>query len=119
MNEPLLEIRDLVVRFPIRGQSPLGKARFVHAVDAVSLTVQRGVSFGIVGESGSGKSTVALAIMQLVQATAGSIRLDGVELTTLSGHAMRPLRRKMQIVFQDPFSSLNPRDASAPSSASL
>jgi peptide/nickel transport system ATP-binding protein len=109
MNLPLLEVENLVVRFPIRGQSPLAKERFIHAVDNVSFTVGRGMSFGIVGESGSGKSTVALSVMQLVRPSAGSIRLDGTELMTLVKHEMRALRRRMQIVFQDPFSSLNPR----------
>ena len=108
MSAPILEVSDLVVRFPLAG-SPFAPRRFIHAVDGVTFSVARGESFGMVGESGSGKSTVALAVVQLLRATSGSIRLDGIELTDMKPRALRALRRRMQIVFQDPFSSLNPR----------
>ena len=78
-------------------------------MDGISYRVRRGSTFGIVGESGSGKTTAALAAMRLVPVTGGSIQLDGVEMTTLGGDALREMRRKIQIVFQDPYSSLNPR----------
>jgi oligopeptide transport system ATP-binding protein len=81
----------------------------VHAVDGVDLDIARGEAVGLVGESGCGKSTLGRAILQLVRPTAGEVRLDGRELTTLSDEQLRPLRRHMQMVFQDPFSSLNPR----------
>jgi ABC-type glutathione transport system ATPase component len=81
----------------------------VHAVEDVSLTLRRGETLGLVGESGCGKSTTGRALLKLVEPTAGSIRLEGVEVAGFSAQAMRPLRRKAQMIFQDPFASLNPR----------
>jgi peptide/nickel transport system ATP-binding protein len=102
-NEPALEVVDLVKHFP-------GKRRqVVHAVDGVSFTLGRGEILGLVGESGSGKSTVANCVLRLTQPTAGTIRLKGVDITHLSRRAMRPFRRDLHMVFQDPYSSLNPR----------
>jgi oligopeptide/dipeptide ABC transporter ATP-binding protein len=106
-SAPALEVVDLVKHFPAgRGLTGGG---VVHAVDGVSFTLGRGEMLGLVGESGSGKTTVAKCLLRLVEPTSGSIRLGGVEITHLSRRAMRPLRRDLNIVFQDPFSSLNPR----------
>ena len=105
----LLEVQDLKVHFRLPRRNILTPGGTVHAVDGISYRVRRGSTFGIVGESGSGKTTAALAAMRLAPITSGSIRLDGVDLTTLRGDALREMRRKIQIVFQDPYSSLNPR----------
>uniref|UniRef100_UPI001AEB4147 ABC transporter ATP-binding protein n=1 Tax=Azospirillum agricola TaxID=1720247 RepID=UPI001AEB4147 len=101
-GEPLLAVEDLVVRY----DTPHG---VVHAVDGVSLTVRPGETFGLVGESGCGKSTLGRAILRLIEPAAGRIRLDGEELSGKSRAALRPIRRKIQMVFQDPFGSLDPR----------
>ncbi|HEY6963295.1 MAG TPA: ABC transporter ATP-binding protein [Gaiellaceae bacterium] len=106
MTEPTLEVVDLVKHFPVRG---LGAHGVVHAVDGVSFSVGRGEMLGLVGESGSGKSTVANCVMRLVEPTAGTVRLGGTDITHLSRRALRPLRRDMHMVFQDPYSSLDPR----------
>ncbi|HYM30678.1 MAG TPA: oligopeptide/dipeptide ABC transporter ATP-binding protein [Candidatus Cybelea sp.] len=106
----LVEVRGLEVHFPVlRGMLRRRLAGIVHAVDGVDLDIRRGETLGLVGESGCGKSTLGRAILQLVRPTAGEVRFDGQKLTGLSDEALRPLRRKMQMVFQDPFSSLNPR----------
>ena len=106
MTEPVLEIEGLVKHFPTRG---FGAKGVVHAVDGVSLTIGRGEMLGLVGESGSGKSTVANCVMRLVEPTAGTIRLLGDDITHLSRRQLRPLRRNIHMVFQDPYSSLDPR----------
>jgi oligopeptide transport system ATP-binding protein len=103
---PVLEVEGLVKHFPVRG---FGAKGVVHAVDDVSFAIERGELVGLVGESGSGKSTVANCIMRLVTPTDGSIRLKGTDITHLSRRALRPLRRDMHMVFQDPYSSLDPR----------
>ena len=108
-SDYLLEVQDLKVHFRLPRRNILTAGGTVHAVDGISYRVRRGSTFGIVGESGSGKTTAALAAMRLVPVTDGSISLDGVEMTTLTGDALREMRRKIQIVFQDPYSSLNPR----------
>ena len=107
---PLLEVTDLVKHFPIKSGVLVDRevAR-VRAVDGVSLTVRDGETLGLVGESGCGKSTVCRAIMQLVTPTSGSVRFDGQELVGRSARDLRPLRRQIQMIFQDPFASLNPR----------
>ncbi len=106
---PLLEISDIQVHFPIRG-GLLGRAvGAVRAVDGVSLKIRRGETLGLVGESGCGKSTLGRAILQLIRPTAGRVTLDGRELTTMNESELRPLRARMQMVFQDPYSSLNGR----------
>ncbi|MBK1835909.1 ATP-binding cassette domain-containing protein [Azospirillum sp. YIM B02556] len=101
-GDPLLAVEDLVVRY----DTPQG---VVHAVDGVSLTVGRGETLGLVGESGCGKSTLGRAILRLIEPASGRIRLDGEDLSGKSRAALRPIRRKLQMVFQDPFGSLDPR----------
>jgi len=109
---PLLEVRDVVTRFSVRG-SFLDRLRgreagFVHAVDGVSFDLRRGEVLGLVGESGSGKTTLGRTLLGLVRPTAGSIKLEGREIAGLREGEMRPMRRRLQIVFQDPHASLNP-----------
>jgi peptide/nickel transport system ATP-binding protein len=106
---PLLEVRGAVKHFPLQRESFLAPRRVVHAVNGVDLTVRRGETVGIVGESGCGKSTLARLITRIHAPTAGSIRFDGQEIATASAATIRPLRRRMQMVFQDPYASLNPR----------
>src|SRR5437879_2203560 len=105
----LLEITDLVKHDPVRSGMLRRAAGTVHAVDGVSFSLGIGETLGLVGESGCGKSTVARSVLRLVEPTGGSIRLDGQDITHLSKTELRPHRRSMQIVFQDPFASLNPR----------
>ncbi len=108
-DEPaLLRVEDLKVHFPIGGGLFHAKA-VVRAVDGLSFSVKRGTTFGIVGESGSGKSTTALAVMRLVELTAGRILLGDQDIGALEGEALRKVRRRFQMVFQDPYASLNPR----------
>jgi oligopeptide/dipeptide ABC transporter ATP-binding protein len=108
MNElaPTLEVVDLVKHFPVRG---VGARGVVHAVDGVSFAIAPGEMLGLVGESGSGKSTVANCVIRLLEPTSGTIKLRGRDITHLSRRALRPLRRDMHMVFQDPYSSLDPR----------
>ena len=106
--DTLLSVRDLKVHFPV-GSGLLGARSWVKAVDGVSFDVRRGSTFGIVGESGSGKSTTALAVMRLVPLTAGQVRLGDTDIGALQGDALRRERRRFQMVFQDPYASLNPR----------
>src|SRR5690625_2069968 len=106
---PLLSIRNLSKRFPVRGSLFSRQRSQVHAVEDVSSEVKRGPVVGLVGESGSGKTTTGRAVLRLIEPTAGEIVFDGVDLMTLSSAALRPYRRRMQIIFQDPFASLNPR----------
>jgi ABC-type oligopeptide transport system ATPase subunit len=103
---PLLEVTDLVKRF---GGSRRRGDQGVAAVDGVSLTVRRGETVGLVGESGSGKSTTGYCILRLLDATSGTIRFEGEDITHLSGSPLRALRRRMQVIFQDPLASHNPR----------
>lgn len=105
----LLEVDDLKVHFRGRGGSMFKPAPVVRAVDGVSFSVERGKTLALVGESGSGKSTTALAVARLAQATAGTVRLGGRDLTLMSGDTLRHARRRVQMVFQDPYSALNPR----------
>jgi oligopeptide transport system ATP-binding protein len=105
----LLEVHDLKVHFPVRRGVLQRQVATVRAVDGVSFDVAKASTLGLVGESGCGKSTTARAILRLVPATAGRVVLGGVDVGTLSGSALREKRRHMQMVFQDPYASLNPR----------
>ncbi|HSH23311.1 MAG TPA: ATP-binding cassette domain-containing protein, partial [Acidimicrobiales bacterium] len=112
--EPVLAVRDLVVHFGAGAGSRLGRVvdhdrGVVHAVCGVSFELAAGETLGLVGESGCGKSTTARAVLQLVPATSGSVRFEGRQLASLSGGELRHLRADLQIVFQDPYSSLDPR----------
>jgi len=106
---PLLEVRGLTKHFPVRGGVLLRRIGDVHAVDAVSFSVRRGETLGVVGESGCGKSTVGKTLLRLLEPSAGSIFFEGRDITHLGSAELRALRREMQIVFQDPFESLNAR----------
>lgn len=109
MSEPILEVTDLVKRFPIKGGFFGRTVAVVDAVSGVSFTVNRGETLGLVGESGCGKSTTARAILRLHEPDSGRIIFDGVDVRSLAKHQMRQMRRQMQVVFQDPYASLNPR----------
>ncbi|HEY4987323.1 MAG TPA: dipeptide ABC transporter ATP-binding protein [Bradyrhizobium sp.] len=105
----LLEISNLVKHYPVRAGILRGRTGTVHAVEDVSFKVGVGETLGLVGESGCGKSTVARSVVRLVEPTSGRIRLNGRDITHLGKHDLRAVRRSMQIIFQDPFASLNPR----------
>jgi len=110
MTETLLEAIDLVKHFPIRATTfARGAGEAVHAVDGVSLEVRTGETLGIVGESGCGKSTLGRLLVRLHEPTSGTIRFAGADITTLTRRELRPVRRQMQMIFQDPYASLNPR----------
>ncbi len=102
MTEALLEVRNLVVEYTVGGQT-------VHAVSGVSFSVCRGETLGLVGESGCGKSTLGRAVLQLTRSTRGEVRFDGQNLSAMRGEALRKMRRRVQLIFQDPIASLNPR----------
>jgi len=109
-DEMLVEVEDLVKEFPIRGGGIVKRTvAKVHAVSGISFSLRRGETLGLVGESGSGKTTAGRAVLQLHRPTSGSVRFKGVELTTLDNSGMRDVRKDMQIVFQDPYASLNPK----------
>ncbi len=108
-SAPLLSVTGLKTYFPVRGVTPGSAGRFVRAVDGVDFTVGKGQTLGLVGESGSGKTTVGRTILRLVTATAGSVLFDGRDVFAAGARELRELRKRMQIIFQDPMSSLNPR----------
>jgi oligopeptide/dipeptide ABC transporter ATP-binding protein len=109
-GETLLSVKDLVMHFPLtQGIVFQRKVGAVRAVDGLSFDIRRGETLGLVGESGCGKSTTGRAILQLHRPTSGEVQFEGVELTRLKGEALRKMRRKVQMIFQDPYASLNPR----------
>jgi oligopeptide transport system ATP-binding protein len=108
-NTMLLEVEDLRMHFPLRS-GPFSKAKeTVHAVDGISFSLKKGETLGLVGESGCGKSTAGRAILRLVEPTSGRVFLDGLDLCSMNQKDLRESRRRMQIIFQDPFNSLNPK----------
>jgi len=115
-DRPLVEVRGLVKRFPVKGGILQRTVAEVRAVDGVDLDIRRGETLGLVGESGCGKTTVGRLILRLIEPTAGTITFDGQDISGLQGARLKPFRRRMQIIFQDPYSSLDPR---APIGASI
>ena len=109
MTEPLLKVKDLVKHFPIRGGLFNRTVDKVHAVDGVSFELQTGETLGVVGESGCGKSTTGRCILRLIEPTSGEVWFEGKNVTTAGKDELRALARDMQIIFQDPYASLNPR----------
>jgi oligopeptide transport system ATP-binding protein len=109
-GETLLEVTDLVKYFPVKSGLFIDReVDQVRAVDGISFSVKKGETLGLVGESGSGKSTACRAVLQLLKPTSGSVKFEGREIVGLGRRDMRPLRREMQMIFQDPYASLNPR----------
>src|SRR5712671_1731247 len=106
---PLLEVTDLVKHYAVRGGILRRRVGTVHAVDGVSFSLQPGETLGLVGESGCGKTTLGRAVVRLTNPLAGAIEFEGEDITALTGRDLRARRRKFQIIFQDPFGSLNPR----------
>lgn len=108
-DDVLLRVRDLTVRFAIKRGASWGKKSYLYAVDDISFDIKRGETLAIVGESGSGKTTAALAVARLVEAYKGKVVLNGTDILQLKDEALRQARTRMQFIFQDPYSSLNPR----------
>lgn len=108
MSEDILKIRDLKVYYPVR-KGMMGKVQYVKAVDGVTLNVHKGEVLGIVGESGCGKSTLGKAVCKLIPVTDGEIELNGLEIAKMNEKELRPHRKEIQMIFQDPYASLNPR----------
>src|SRR5919202_4385261 len=108
-GEVLLRAENLSKHFPVRGRSLAGKRQVLRAVDDVSLEVRAGETLGVVGESGCGKSTLGRCLVRLTDVTSGTVTFEGRDITRLSRRALRPVRRDLQLVFQDPYASLNPR----------
>ncbi|MGH8723090.1 MAG: ABC transporter ATP-binding protein, partial [Burkholderiales bacterium] len=109
MSAPLLEVRNLVKHFPIGGGMFTKPVGVVRAIDGVSFTIRKGETLGLVGESGCGKTTTGRCILQLEQPTSGSVVFEGIDMVALDAAELRAVRRRVQVIFQDPYSSLNPR----------
>ncbi|MGH8709326.1 MAG: ABC transporter ATP-binding protein [Burkholderiales bacterium] len=109
MSAPLLEVRNLVKHFPIGGGMFTKPVGVVRAIDGVSFTIRKGETLGLVGESGCGKTTTGRCILQLEQPTSGSVVFEGIDMVALDASELRAVRRRVQVIFQDPYSSLNPR----------
>src|SRR5215467_7484519 len=107
--DDILVVKDLKKYYPVRRGAVRRTVGYVRAVDGVSLAVSRGSTLGLVGESGCGKTTLGRTVLRLVEPTSGSIIFDGREISTLSGRDLRLIRRDLQMIFQNPFGSLNPR----------
>jgi ABC-type oligopeptide transport system ATPase subunit len=115
-NENLIEVKNLTKHFPTGGGLFSKGKDVVKAVDGVSFTIRKGETFGLVGESGCGKSTTGRCILRLIEPSAGEVRFGGEDLLSVDSRSLRQMRRDMQIIFQDPYSSLNPSSASRSSS---
>lgn len=109
MNNLLLEVKDLVKSFPLKKTKFFQETRYVYAVSGVSLSLKKGETLGLVGESGCGKTTTGRAILRLIEPTSGSIHFEGQDVAGFDEHALKKFRRNAQMIFQDPFASLNPR----------
>jgi peptide/nickel transport system ATP-binding protein/oligopeptide transport system ATP-binding protein len=109
VGEPLIVAQDLVMQFPVRGGVFQRQIGTVNAVGGVDLTINRGETVGLVGESGCGKSTLGRMLVRLLEPTSGTILFDGIDITNLSGRSLKPFRKRAQIIFQDPYTSLDPR----------
>lgn len=109
MSQPLVQVRNLIKRFPIKSGVFSRTTGFVHAVEDISFTIERGSVLSIVGESGSGKTTVGRCLLRLIEPDSGDIIFDGTNIRDVDRQKLRSLRRRMQIIFQDPYGSLNPR----------
>jgi oligopeptide/dipeptide ABC transporter ATP-binding protein len=108
-NRPLVEVKDLVKYFPVRGGLLQQVVAQVQAVDGVSFTIHKGETLGLVGESGCGKTTVGRSMLRLIEPTSGEVSFEGVDILHLKGRALKDMRRNIQIIFQDPYASLDPR----------
>ncbi len=113
MTEALVELRGICKAYPLPRRSPFHPREHIRALDGISFDIRRGEVLGLVGESGSGKTTVGRTLLRLTEPTSGTIRFAGQDITHLSRRQLRPVRRRMQLVFQDPYGSLNPRQSVA------
>ena len=109
MSENLIEVKNLCKRFPIKGGLLGREVGAVNAVNNISFSLKKGETLGLVGESGCGKTTLGRSILRLIEPTSGQVKFNGEDILTYNKNQMRAMRRKMQIIFQDPYASLNPR----------